>query len=78
MDSVLWNRVILEDFFSLAILTLEDEKILRTRAAGWSQIRQCHACNMSLATLNRRIRKLKKEYDFCRKYSILLPENLKF
>ena len=78
MDSVPWNRVILEEFISLAILTPEDEKILRTRAAGWSQIRQCHACNMSLATLNRRIRKLKKDYDFCRKYSKLLPENLKF
>ena len=78
MDSVPWNRVILEEFISLAILSPEDEKILRTRAAGWSQTRQCHACNMSLATLNRRIRKLKKEYDFCRKYSKLLPENLKF
>ena len=40
MASVPWNRVILEEFTSLAILTPEDEKILRTRAAGWSQIRQ--------------------------------------
>lgn len=37
MDTVPWNRVILEEFCSLAILTPLEEQILRTRAAGWSQ-----------------------------------------
>ena len=53
MDKVPWNRVILDEFFSLALLTPEEEEIIRTRAAGWSQCRQCHSYGMSLATLNR-------------------------
>lgn len=78
MDKVPWNRVILDEFFSLALLTPEEEKIIRTRAAGWSQCRQCHAYGMSLATLNRIIKKAKQKYDFVKRYSDVLPENLNF
>lgn len=78
MDRVPWNRVYVEEFLRLAIVTPEDEKILRTRAAGWSQIRQCDACNISLATLNRRIKKLKNQYASVQKYSKILPKNIEF
>lgn len=78
MDTVPWNRVILDEFCSLAILTPLEENIIRTRAAGWSQTKQCHKFCVSQATVTRIVRKLKKEYDFCRKYSKKLPENLKF
>lgn len=78
MDTVPWNRVILEEFCSLAILTPLEEQILRTRAAGWSQVKQCHKFNVSLATITRTVRKLRQKYEFCRKYSDKLPENLKF
>lgn len=78
MDKHPWNRVILDEFLRLAYVTPEDEKILRTRINGWSQVKQCHACNISLATLNRRIRKLKKEYYAVQKYSKILPENIDF
>lgn len=78
MDKVPWNRVILDEFCSLAILTPLEEKIIRTRAAGWSQAKQCHKFCVSLATVTRTVRKLKKEYEFCVKYSEKLPENLRF
>ena len=78
MDTVPWNRVILDEFCSLALLTPLEENIIRTRAAGWSQAKQCHKFNVSLATITRTVRKLKSKYDFCRKYSDILPENLKF
>lgn len=78
MDTVPWNRVILDEFCSLALLTPLEENIVRTRAAGWSQVKQCHKFNVSLATITRIVRKLKKEYESCRKYSDILPENLKF
>ena len=78
MDKVPWNRVILDEFCSIALLTELEEKIVRTRAAGWSQTKQCHAFCVSQATITRMVRKLKKEYEFCRKYSDILPENLKF
>lgn len=78
MDKVPWNRVILDEFCSLALLTPLEENIIRTRAAGWSQAKQCHKFCVSQATITRIVRKLKKEYEYCMKYSKKLPENLKF
>lgn len=78
MDTVPWNRVILEEFCSLAILTPLEEQILRTRAAGWSQAKQCHKFHVSLATITRTVRRLREKYASCCKYSDKLPYNLKF
>lgn len=78
MDKVPWNRVILDEFCSLAILTPLEEKIIRTRAAGCSRVQQCHAYGMSLATLDRYIRKLKNSYNSVQEYSYILPKNIDF
>lgn len=78
MNKVPWNRVILEEFVSLALLTEEEEKIIRARIAGWSQVKQCFAFNMSSATLTRKVRKLKDKYDAVKPYSDKLPDNLDF
>lgn len=78
MDKIPWNRVILDEFCSLALLTPLEENIIRTRAAGWSQTKQCHKFCVSQATVTRIVKKLKKKYEFVRKYSEKLPENLKF
>ena len=78
MDKVPWNRVILDEFCPLAILTPLEEKIIRTRAAGWSRVQQCHAYGMSLATLDRYIRKLKNSYSSVQEYSYILPKNIDF
>lgn len=78
MDKVRWNRVILDEFCSLAILTPLEENIIRTRAAGWSRVQQCHAYGMSLATLDRYIRKLKNSYNSVQEYSYILPKNIDF
>ena len=75
MDKVPWNRVILDEFCSLAILTPLEEKIIR---AGWSRVQQCHAYGMSLATLDRYIRKLKNSYNSVQEYSYILPKNIDF
>ena len=34
MKQVPWNKIILEEFISLALLTKEEEMIMRTRVAG--------------------------------------------
>lgn len=78
MDKVPWNRVILDEFCSLALLSPLEENIIRTRAAGWSRVEQCHAYGISLATLDRIIKKLKKSYHSVEKYSELLPPNIDF
>ena len=78
MNKVPWNRVIVDEFVSLALLNEVDERIIRTRAAGWSQVKQSIALNMSSAPLERRVRKLKEKYTAMLPYSDILPENLDF
>lgn len=68
-----WNKVILEEFISQALLTRDEEAIMRTRVAGWTRVKQSMELGMSLATIDRIIRRLKAKYDQAQKYSPLLP-----
>lgn len=78
MGKVPWNRVIYDEFVSLSYLTPEEEKILQTRIAGWSQVKQCQAYSMSLATLNRKVKHIREKYESVQMYSDKLPKNLDF
>lgn len=78
MDGVPWNRVILDEFISLALLSEEEEKIVRARAARWSRVKMCHTYNMSLATIDRIIKNLKIKYDAAKDYSDILPDVIVF
>lgn len=78
MHGAPWTCVVLEEFIRLALLSEEDEKIIRTRAAGWSQVQQCIAFNMSSATLTRRIKRMKEKYDALVPFSDKLPRDLHF
>ncbi len=78
MGKVPWNPVIYKEFVSLSYLTEEEKRILKTRVAGWDQAAQIADLHISLATLNRRIRKLKDKYISVEKYSDKLPENIDF
>ena len=78
MDKVPWNRAILNEFISLALLTPEEEKIVRARALGWSRVRMCNEFNMSLATLDRMIKHLKIKYQYATMYSDILPKDIDF
>lgn len=68
-----WNKIILEEFIELAELTEDEEKIMRTRVAGWSRTKQSMKLGMSMSTIDRIIRRLKAKYDFVQKYSAILP-----
>lgn len=68
-----WNKIILEEFISLAVLTDEEEKIIRTRVKGWTITKQAMTSGMSPAAVNRVIRRLKIKYDNVQPYSPLLP-----
>lgn len=68
-----WTRVILERFISEACLSELEEKVMRTRVCGWSRQRQCEEFNISMATLDRIIRRLKTKYDKVQKYDPILP-----
>lgn len=68
-----WSKIILETFIIEANLSKEEEWIMRTRVAGWSRVKQCERLHISMSTLDKRIRELKKKYDHIQKTNPLLP-----
>lgn len=72
-NQVPWNKIILEEFINLALLTKDEEMILRTRIYGWAVREQADRLNMSVSSVNRIIKKIKNKYDTVEKYSAVLP-----
>lgn len=68
-----WNKLIVEEFCREAMLTKDEEMILRTRVQGWSRTQQSLELGMSVATVDRIIATLKMKYDNVQKYDVLLP-----
>lgn len=68
-----WNKLILETFIEEALLTKEEEWIMRTRVAGWTITQQADKLGMSKSSVDRLIRKLKKKYDNVERTNPLLP-----
>lgn len=68
-----WNKIIVETFISEALLSEEEEMVIRTRVAGWSRTKQAEELGISLSTLDRTIKLLKIKYDKVAKYNPLLP-----
>ena len=58
-----WNKTLLEDFIQEGLLTEDEEFIIRTRLAGWSQVKQSMERNISTATVSIIVRRLKNKYD---------------
>lgn len=65
--------MIVEEFVKEAILSKEEEMVIRTRAMGWTITKQAMELNMSVDNVNKIIAKLKKKYDAVQKYDVLLP-----
>ena len=57
-----WNKTLLEDFIKEGLLTEDEEFIMRTRLAGWSQVKQAMERNISTATVSNIVRRLKDKY----------------
>lgn len=68
-----WNKIILEEFIRLGGLTRDEEKIIRTRIAGWTRTEQALKLGLSVATVDRLIKSCKRKYDAVQIYSPLLP-----
>lgn len=72
-SQVPWTNIILEEFIRLGGLTKDEEWVMRTRVAGWPRTRQSAELHISIETLDRIIRRLKKKYDLVQPHSALLP-----
>lgn len=81
--SMVWSKIILETFFEESGINdrikLGDSKarilegIMRTRAAGWTVVKQAEEFHISVDTVNKYIKELKDLYDETQKYSMILP-----
>lgn len=68
-----WNKIILEEFIKEAMLTKEEEEIMRTRVAGWTRVEQSMKLGMSTQKVDRIIMRLKNKYDQVQRYNPILP-----
>lgn len=57
-----WTKTMLEKFIDEALLTKDEEQILRTRIAGWSIVKQAEEMGLSTATVSRIIKNIAKKY----------------
>lgn len=72
-DGILWTRFILEEFIKEGCLTEDQEKIWRTRCAGYTVSEQAKMLQMSVSNVNKEIRKIKDKYDEVQKHNPHLP-----
>lgn len=77
MKDIIWNKLILNEFIDLACLTETEEKILRTRIAGWSRVKQSMEFSMSVSAVDCIIRSINIKYDMVQPYSTILPKRRK-
>lgn len=73
MNDIPWNKIILAEFRSLAILTDEEDKILTYWSRGKSQVEIGSLCGMDERTVRSYIRRLRDLYDQVQPFTPLLP-----
>lgn len=71
---VIWTNIVLEEFIRIGGLTDLEEQVMRTRVAGWTRTEQAYRLKISMATLDRCIKRLKYKYDAAQEYSAILPK----
>ena len=57
-----WTKPMLEKFIEEALLTDDEERVLRTRVAGWSITKQSMELGISPSTISRMIRNIRQKY----------------
>lgn len=57
-----WTKSMLEKFIDEALLTKDEERVLRTRIAGWSVVQQSMEMGLSTATISRIIKNIVQKY----------------
>lgn len=57
-----WTKTMLEKFIDEALLTKDEEQVLRTRIAGWSMMKQADEMGLSVTTVSRIIKNISRKY----------------
>lgn len=57
-----WTKTMLDKFIDECLLTEDEERILRTRIAGWTIVKQSMEFGISTSSISRIIRELRRKY----------------
>lgn len=73
MKDILWNKIILDEFIRLAMLTEFEEKVLKTQIAGWSRAKQAREFSVAVETVDKALKTIRQKYDTVQPFSPVLP-----
>lgn len=73
MTTVPWTLHLANRFSEEAMLTDEEDQVLRAVIHGKSRLQIAYALHVSLATVDRRIASLRRKYDILRRYDDSYP-----
>lgn len=73
-DKLIWNKLILEEFCAIALLSDSERFLVESRIKGLTILEQAEQLNLSVSSVNRMIRRIKDKYDNVQKYSEVLPK----
>ncbi len=74
---VIWTKAVLEAFIKEGNLNKRQEYIIRTRAKGYTIIKQAEELHLSVDQINKDIAELRKIYDAAQIHSEILPPRRK-
>lgn len=74
---VFWTKVVLEAFIKEGNLNPRQEYIIRTRAQGYSILKQAEELHLSVDQVNKDVAELKRIYDATQVHSNILPPRKK-
>ena len=70
-----WTKTMLDKFIEECLLTEDEERILRTRIAGWTIVKQSMEFGISTSSISRIIRELRRKYiQIQPKFPDIFPE----
>lgn len=74
---VFWTKAVIDAFIEEGNLNERQIFIVKTRAQGYTIVKQAEELHLSVDQVNKDIADLKKIYDYTQKYSHILPERKK-
>ena len=77
MNDIVWNKIILAEFRSLACLTPEENTILQDWVDGKSVVQTHMTRNMSTRRVDTLRHQIRQKYDAVQPFSPLLPKRAK-
>jgi hypothetical protein len=77
MKDILWNKIMLREFESLACLSEEETEVLHDWVHGESIVHTSMRCHMGETKVKDIRRTIREKYDAVQVYTPLLPERCK-